>query len=491
MQEKSGAQISRKAFIQSAVILLVLMIVAGILTRIIPTGEYQRIDLDGRESIVADSYAITERPDYPIWRWFTAPLEVLAGPDSLTIIVIIVFILMVGVAFAIMDKSGILKAALARIVRRFGGQKYTLLLVICFFFMTLGAFFGIFEEVVPLVPLMIALAYSLGWDTLTGLGMSILATNMGFSAAIANPFTIGVAQGLAELPAFSGAWYRIIIFLFMYILLAVFLTRHARKVEANPQASPVHSEEQATREKYSNFSADAIAQENKGTTPAITFLLVCVLLIFADAHRGTIHPRHQRLRTADRRAAVPGRRHRLQPDRGHRQECMEGGSGWTGRHRTRHPVDPDGSQRETYHRLGRHPGHDPEQRGERLCGRQSDHRRLPDLCTDIGHRVLCLKRFGKSLPADAAAHPAGGTGRHHAADRGTGISLRRWLLEPGVSHQRGPVDLPEPDRGHLPQMAEVGAGVVGLGHPGVAGIHCHRGMDELRTLLNGNHPCIV
>jgi len=281
MQEKSGAQISRKAFIQSAVILLVLMIVAGILTRIIPTGEYQRIDLDGRESIVADSYAITERPDYPIWRWFTAPLEVLVGPDSLTIIVIIVFILMVGVAFAIMDKSGILKAALARIVRRFGGQKYTLLLVICFFFMALGAFFGIFEEVVPLVPLMIALAYSLGWDTLTGLGMSILATNMGFSAAIANPFTLGVAQGLAELPAFSGAWYRIIIFLFMYILLAVFLTRHARKVEANPQASTVHSEEQATREKYSNFNADAIGQENKGTTPAITFLLVCVLLIFA------------------------------------------------------------------------------------------------------------------------------------------------------------------------------------------------------------------
>ena len=198
MEQKSGAQISQKAFIQSVLILLALMIVSGILTLVIPAGEYQRIEVDGRETIVPDSFTFTARPDYPIWRWFIAPLEVLTGPDSLLIIVLTVFLLMVGVAFAVMDRSGILKSALGRIVKRFENQKYTLLLMITFFFMTLGAFFGIFEEVVPLVPLMIALAYALGWDTLTGLGMSILATNMGFSAAITNPFTIGIAQGLAR-----------------------------------------------------------------------------------------------------------------------------------------------------------------------------------------------------------------------------------------------------------------------------------------------------
>lgn len=290
MKQKSGAQISQKAFIQSAVILLVLMIVSGALTLVIPAGQFQRIEMDGRETIVPNSFAFTERPDYPIWRWFTAPLEVLAGPDNLTIIVIIAFILMVGVAFAILDKSGILKAALARIVRRFGGQKYVLLLVITLFFMALGSFFGIFEEVVPLVPLMIALAYSLGWDTLAGLGMSILATNVGFSAAVTNPFTIGVAQGLAELPAFSGAGYRIVIFIAFYLLLAVFLVRHARKVEKNPQASPVFTEEQARRQKYSHFSADSIAHEHKGTTPALIFLAVCVVLIFATLFAGPFIP---------------------------------------------------------------------------------------------------------------------------------------------------------------------------------------------------------
>ncbi|WKZ39121.1 MAG: AbgT family transporter [Anaerolineales bacterium] len=280
MEQKSGAQISRKAFIQSVLILLALMVVSGILTLVIPAGEYQRVEVDGRETIIPDSFAFTARPDYLLWRWFLAPLEVLTGPDSLTIIVITVFILMVGVAFAIMDKSGILKSALARIVKRFENRKYTLLLVITFFFMTLGAFFGIFEEVVPLVPLMIALSYSLGWDTLTGLGMSILATNMGFSAAITNPFTIGVAQGIAKLPAFSGSGYRIIVFIFFYILLAIFLTRHAKKVEANAKASPVYEEEQATREKYAHFTAASIADENPRTTPAILFLLACMTLMF-------------------------------------------------------------------------------------------------------------------------------------------------------------------------------------------------------------------
>lgn len=290
MEQKSGAQISRQAFIQSVVILLVLMVSAGILTLVIPAGQYQRIETDGRETIVPDSFAFTERPAYPVWRWFIAPLEVVMGPDGLTVIVITVFILMVGIAFAVMDKSGILKAALARIVRRFEGRKYALLLVITFFFMALGAFFGIFEEIVPLVPLMIALAYSLGWDTLTGLGMSILATNMGFSAAITNPFTIGVAQGIAKLPAFSGSGYRIVIFLFFYGLLSFFLYRHARKVEANPKASPVHQEEGATREKYSHFTAQSMADENPRTTPALVFLLACVVLIFATLFAGPFIP---------------------------------------------------------------------------------------------------------------------------------------------------------------------------------------------------------
>jgi uncharacterized ion transporter superfamily protein YfcC len=247
MDQKAGAQISRKAFIQSAAILLALMLIAGILTLVVPAGSYTRVEEDGRQLIVPDTYKQQPRPAYPVWRWITAPLEVLWGPDGMTVIVIILFILFVGVSFAVMDRTGILRSTIGALVRRFRQRKYILLLIISLFFMLLGAFFGIFEEVVPLVPLIVALSYSLGWDSLTGLGMSVLATNMGFSAAIANPFTIGIAQRLADLPLFSGAWLRLLVFLVVYGLFALFLVRYARRIDTNPSASLVYAEDEQER----------------------------------------------------------------------------------------------------------------------------------------------------------------------------------------------------------------------------------------------------
>lgn len=279
MEQKSGAQISKKAFIQSLVILLALMLVAGILTRVIPAGAYARIQVDGRETIDADTFTYTERPDYPVWRWFTAPFEVFAAKNNVIVIGIIVFILLVGTAFGVMDKSGILKYVISQIIRKFGGRKYTLLLIITFFFMALGAFFGIFEEVIPLVPIMIALAYSLGWDSLTGLGISVLATNVGFSTAVFNPFTIGVAHKLSDLPLFSGAAPRIVLFFVVYAILAAFLTAYAKKIERKPEASPVFEEDKPERLKYGKF--ELAASDDPRMKRAAIFLGVFFALILA------------------------------------------------------------------------------------------------------------------------------------------------------------------------------------------------------------------
>jgi uncharacterized ion transporter superfamily protein YfcC len=279
VEPKAGAQISRKAFIQSVLILLALMIVAGVLTRVVPAGSYARTIRDEREIIDPQSFRLIERPTYPIWRWLTAPIEVLWGPDALTIITIIIFILMIGSAFAVLDQSGILKAALARVVSTFGERKYLLLLVISFLFMLVGAFFGIFEEVVPLVPVMIALSYFLGWDSLVGLGMSILATNMGFSAAVTNPFSIGVAQEIAGLPLFSGAWLRIIIFIVVYAVFATFLVRYARRIERDPHASPVFEEDRAGRAKYEPLQLDRLSEKNPRLGKAIGWFLAFFILI--------------------------------------------------------------------------------------------------------------------------------------------------------------------------------------------------------------------
>lgn len=241
MEPQTSIRIGTRTFVQSLLILFALMVAAGILTRVLPAGAYNRVQVDGREVIDPASYHLVPHPDYPIWRWFTAPVEVLAAPGNLTVIVIIVFILFIGGAFTVLEQSGIVRALIGRIIRRFGHRKYALLMVISLFFMALGAFFGIFEEVVPLVPVMVVLSRSLGWDVVVGLGMSILATNLGFSAAVTNPFTVGVAQGLAGLPLFSGWWLRVPIFVTVYLIFAAFLTAYARRVDraAAPQEEGV------------------------------------------------------------------------------------------------------------------------------------------------------------------------------------------------------------------------------------------------------------
>ncbi len=279
MEQKAGAQISTRAFIQSALILLVLMIAAGILTRVLPAGEYTRYSAEGRTLIDPASYRALDRPDYPVWRWFTAPIEVLWGPDSLIIITIIVFILLVSGAFAVLEKAGILTAVLSKIVNRFREKRYTLLLVVSLFFMLLGAFFGILEEIVPLVPIMIALAVSLGWDPLVGLGMSVLATNIGFSAAITNPFTIGVAQKLAGLPLFSGALLRMPVFIVFYGLLAWFLLTYARRIDRDPTSSLVYKESQAAVNKYKHLDLGSAAANPRTGRAALVFGLFMLLII--------------------------------------------------------------------------------------------------------------------------------------------------------------------------------------------------------------------
>jgi uncharacterized ion transporter superfamily protein YfcC len=279
MEQQKSAQISRNSFIQSFVILLILIILAGVLTRVIPAGNYERVEKNGIMVVNPDSFASVDHPNYPVWRWFTAPVEILAGPDALTIITILLFLLMIGAAFSVLQHSGILTGVLHSIVRKFGSRKHTIIWIVTFFFMCLGAFFGSFEEIIPLVPIMVVLAISLGWDSLVGLGMSLLATNLGFSTALTNPFTIGVAQKLASLPPFSGFGLRLVFFGIVYVLFCLFLSRYARKLEKNPQASPIWKEEEAAHLRENQPTFGAITYSSTNLKPALIFFGCCLGLI--------------------------------------------------------------------------------------------------------------------------------------------------------------------------------------------------------------------
>jgi len=168
-----GIRISKKASPASFFVLLTLMIGAGILGIVVPSGSYDRVASGMGIQVVADSYRPAEKAAYPAWRWFCAPVEVLFSEDGLQAIVIILFIMIVGGSFAILDAAKALKQAVALTAAKFGSRRYLLLAAVTLFFMSTGALLGIFEETIPLVPVAIALAASLGWDIYVGLGMSI------------------------------------------------------------------------------------------------------------------------------------------------------------------------------------------------------------------------------------------------------------------------------------------------------------------------------
>lgn len=247
-ERQAGIRISKKAFLTSFLVLLALMIGAGILAANLPSGSYDRAQGDFGLQVVPGTYHAVDKPNYPIWRWFTAPVEVLASEDGLQAIVIIAFIMIVGGAFAILDKASVLKEAVALIANRFASSRYLLLAAVTFFFMGIGSLLGIFEETIPLVPVAIALAQSFGWDIFIGLGMSVLATGFGFSAAIANPFSIGTAQRLAGIPIFSGAGFRVAVFVCVFALFYAWLAFMARRSErrgAISQAAALGAAKQA------------------------------------------------------------------------------------------------------------------------------------------------------------------------------------------------------------------------------------------------------
>lgn len=224
-------QIQKKVFISAIVILLVLLIGTGIVTYFIPSGSYEYEVVEGIRTIIPDTFQYTDQGNIAFYRIFTAPFEVLGAEGNAIVIAIILFLLIIGGSITVLNKVGIIEYVIYKIIDVFKDKKYMLLAMITLIFMSIGAFIGVFEEIVPLVPIMIILSKKLGWDVKIGLGMSILATGFGFSAAVTNPFTIGVAQELANLPVFSGFFYRIIIFIIVYGVLMTFLIINAKKVE--------------------------------------------------------------------------------------------------------------------------------------------------------------------------------------------------------------------------------------------------------------------
>ena len=236
-KDKNSLNISTKSFLAALAIIFLLMLISYIMTLVIPGGEYTRIpDLNGNLVIDTDAGFYNVKGGIPFWKWILSPVLVLGAEGSAALIAVIIFLLVIGGVFNALTEYGLMNYMLERLVSRFGKVRYRLMAALIFFFMAMGSLVGSFEEIVPLVPIVVSLSLALGWDAQTGVAMSLLAVGCGFAAGAANPFTIGVAQTLAGLPMFSGIWLRLLSFACIYILLLLFVFLHVKRRYGNRTA---------------------------------------------------------------------------------------------------------------------------------------------------------------------------------------------------------------------------------------------------------------
>lgn len=227
-----GLHISTRSFLTAIAVIFALMVLTYLLTLTVPGGQYERVP-DENGNLIVDTEGEFTYVDggIPFWKWLLSPVLVLGASGSGALIAVIAFLLVIGGIFTVLDRCGLMQYMLDRLTARFGRTRYRLMAALVFFFMAMGAAIGSFEECVPLVPIVVALAIHLGWDAMVGIGMSLLAVGCGFASGVCNPFTVGVAQELAGLPMFSGVWLRLVAFALIYLLILGFLVLCAKRVE--------------------------------------------------------------------------------------------------------------------------------------------------------------------------------------------------------------------------------------------------------------------
>lgn len=279
-ENKALININKRSFINVLIILFSLMVIAFVLTYLIPQGSYQRT-IDGE--IIAGTYQLLPRDNLKIWEFFYAPIGLLLSSDGLNVIMISLFLFILGGFFTVMDKSKGIIVIIKKLVDKYSHNKHLLIRIITLFFMLFGAFFGIFEESVALLPIMIILALSMGYDTLMAMGLTVLAAGFGFASAITNPFSVGIASEIAGINILSGVLFRVGVFAIMYFLLSTFLVNYAKKLEKNPKLSLTYTEDQEKRQNINTDFTEKVDNEQKiFKTYIIIFLVLLTLIILAS-----------------------------------------------------------------------------------------------------------------------------------------------------------------------------------------------------------------
>ena len=218
------------------VLIAALILLCAVLTWFVPGGQYVTAD-DGSLSY----QSIPAAPQS--WQVFSAIYHGFVKQAG-----IIVFILVVGGAFWLLNATGAVSAGISRFIGKVGKRDRLVLVAITVLFSLAGAVFGMSEETIPFVGIVVPLVVSMGYDAFMGMLIVYVASNIGFSSAFLNPFTVGIAQGMADLPLFSGMGYRLICWAFFTVLLVVAVWIYASRCrKATPEVVEVPGDKEEGR----------------------------------------------------------------------------------------------------------------------------------------------------------------------------------------------------------------------------------------------------
>ena len=253
-----GLSINKKTVVSILLVLTAVLVFVGILTQVVPRGEYS---IDENGAIIDGTYEQIEDYKMPVWKIIASPVLAFTTENASTGIAILAILILVGGTFLILDRIGVLKYLMATIVKKFRDKRFLLIAAMTFAGMFLSSTAGILEESLTLVPIAVAISLAMGWDSLTGIGMSFVAVAFGFTAATFNPFNVITVQKLAGLEVFSGLWFRVLLFIAVYLSLTGYLILYAKRIEKNPQKSVAYESDKAIKEKYSMDKCMPVLEE--------------------------------------------------------------------------------------------------------------------------------------------------------------------------------------------------------------------------------------
>jgi uncharacterized ion transporter superfamily protein YfcC len=263
------------------VILFFVLIFVTISTYIIPAGEYDMMEDEetGRSIAIQGTYHAVEQTPVGPFRMVMAIQEgMIEGAD------IIFLIFFAYGAVSMLSKIGAFYGGIGRLLSVFNERAlFVVIIIIC---AVGGSTYGMWEEIYGLIPAFVAIGIAMGYDGLAGGAVLVLGVGTGFAAATTNPFTIGVAQGIAEVPLNSGLTYRCVIFVCYMAVTIWYFLRYADKVKKDPDASLVKGLRFSTDDAMSREALMALPFNGRHKLAVAVFAGGVVMLVIGTLKLG-------------------------------------------------------------------------------------------------------------------------------------------------------------------------------------------------------------